>query len=141
MEIKKAAKWFLSKEPMTHRKLQSLLYYSYCTHLVFHETKLFSEKFQGWSTGPIALSIFDEFKDYRNSKIPQGEAPEVKVSKDELRVLGYVWRVYGRFEDKDLRKLISGDDPWRISREGLNPIENGNRTITDKDIYNYYAAP
>jgi uncharacterized phage-associated protein len=57
--VKDIAKWFLSKESMSHKKLQKLCYYSqawYCA--LYNGTPLFEDEVQAWIHGPVIASLY-----------------------------------------------------------------------------------
>lgn len=63
--IEEIKNWFLSKESMTPKKLQKLLYYAYSWDMVFEnedidnlDVFLFNEEFEAWVHGPVIPDIW-----------------------------------------------------------------------------------
>ena len=64
-DVYEIAKWFLHTEPMTHKKLQKLLYFSYGIYLAQNNencnklnNSLFKNKFEAWVHGPVDPKIY-----------------------------------------------------------------------------------
>ena len=62
-------RWFLTSMPMTHKKLQKLLYFSYGIYLAQNNcnvnelnNQLFENKFEAWVHGPVDPDIYSMFK-------------------------------------------------------------------------------
>ncbi|MFP5528706.1 Panacea domain-containing protein, partial [Peptococcus simiae] len=48
------ANWFLSKDSMTHKKIQKLCYYAQAWYCALYDgTPLFKEEIQAWVHGPV----------------------------------------------------------------------------------------
>ena len=52
------ANWFLSKEGMTHKKLQKLCYYAQAWYLALYKNKLIDGYFEAWVHGPVNSSLY-----------------------------------------------------------------------------------
>ena len=76
LNIFDVANWFLSKEEMTHKKLQKLCYYAYswfiyiyndnCNHI---KNRLFDKIFVAWVHGPINVELYEKYKNNNFYKI------------------------------------------------------------------------
>ena len=49
-------------EKLSNRKLQKLVYLAYGFYLVGDNKKLFEEKFEAWSHGPVCKKLYDKIK-------------------------------------------------------------------------------
>ncbi|MCF0212066.1 MAG: DUF4065 domain-containing protein [Bacteroidales bacterium] len=49
--------------PMSHLKLQKLLFYCDAYHLAYFDEELISEQFEAWVHGPVCRVVFDSLKD------------------------------------------------------------------------------
>src|SRR5690606_31825912 len=83
--VEAVAKWFLSRKSMSPKKLQKMLYYAYVWVLtLLNESaddlnnRLFEEKFEAWVHGPVIYSVYDQYREWGFSDIPQyeGEVPK-----------------------------------------------------------------
>ena len=48
--------------PMSHLKLQKLLFYCDAYHLAYFDTELISDKFEAWVHGPVCRKVYDSLK-------------------------------------------------------------------------------
>lgn len=70
------AKWFLSRvdrdsgDSITHLKLQKLVYYAQAWNLAHFGEPLFDEELKAWTHGPVAPSVWHEYKDSRWDALP-----------------------------------------------------------------------
>ena len=145
MDAKKIADWFLSKESMSPKKIQKLVYYAYSWYLTLMNdcpedlnNRLFDEKIKAWVHGPVIESIYQEYKGYKFYQIPKKEINESEYDEDTLDVLNQVWDVYGKFNANELESITHQEEPWIKARGDLSPLENGYNSIDDKVIFNYY---
>ncbi|GIP63381.1 hypothetical protein J32TS6_19360 [Virgibacillus pantothenticus] len=137
--------WFLSKDSMSPKKLQKLLYYAYSWTLTLQNedvddlgNKLFASKFEAWVHGPVIPSVYQDYREYGYQNIPQKTENEI-IFDDEIEdVLQQVWEEYGDYTGNQLETITHQEDPWLNAREGYSPVERCNVPITDKDIFEYY---
>lgn len=137
--------WFLSKDSMSPKKLQKLLYYAYAWTLTLGnesadalDNKLFNKNFEAWVHGPVIPSVYRDFKSHGFNNIPRNDDTLV-VFDDEIEdVLNQVWEVYGEFNGNELESITHQETPWMNAREGLSSIEPSRNSISDVDIFHYY---
>lgn len=141
------AKWFLSKEAMTPKKVQKLVYYAYAWYLTLSneekdklQNRLFSEDIQAWVHGPVVYELYDEYKTYRFNTIPKDLNTDFEFNIDTVDVLEQVWEVYGHFNANELESITHQEDPWILTREGYGPLDACNEVITDDKIFEYYGS-
>ena len=135
------ANWFLSKEPMTHKKLQKLCYYAQAWLYVFECNKVSSE-FEAWVHGPVNRKLWNKFRSFGYSNIPCDELKKVSVTIDDpevLDVLNSVWETYGEFTGFELENLTHKETPWIEARKGLENFEPSDRLISKDTMKKYYS--
>lgn len=71
LSAKDVAKYILTVQPMTHLKLQKLLYFAYEEFLKKTGTKLFSDKIFAWDHGPVVQTVYTEYKKFGSKMIFQ----------------------------------------------------------------------
>ena len=135
-----AAEWFLSKEPMTHGRLQCLLYLAYKEYLYgwngdIDEIKniLFDEKPYAWWYGPTFQSVFQKYSDYhfQDKKIPKIEkAPSLPIPLDYM--FSKVWEKTCNCTDDSLAYAVAQEAPYRVARH-----KDPETPMDDKSIYLY----
>ena len=144
--IDNVIKFFLSKEAMSPKKLQKLLYYAYSWTLALLNdskddlrTKLFDERIEAWVHGPVIPSVYVKYKDYGWDEIPQENSFDSNVfAADVLDVLEQVWTVYGNMNGNKLEAICHRETPWINARAGIPPFEASHAIIKDSDIFEYY---
>ncbi|MBG9986224.1 SocA family protein [Facklamia sp. DSM 111018] len=145
MEAVDVAKWFLSKESMSPKKIQKLVYYAYSWYLtLMNETveginnRLFDEKIKAWVHGPVIYSIYNEYREYGYHNVPKQDTDENLYTEDMLDVFQQVWDVYGDYSANELESITHQEEPWREARGELKPLDNGYDSIKDETIFSYY---
>lgn len=143
--IEDVANWFLSKESMTPKKLQKLLYYAYAWYLTLQnesseelDNKLFDEEFEAWVHGPVVYSIYDKYRHKGYNEIEKFEGQLPQFDEDTLDILEQVWDEYGHFNGNELESITHQESPWINARKGYGPLDRCNEVINDKDIYECY---
>lgn len=137
------AKWILASidreagDAITHLKLQKLVYYAQAWSLALRGEPLFDEELRAWAHGPVADSIFQEYKHLGWEAIP---APtDVPNLSEEVREhIGSVIEVYGDFSAKHLEKMTHAEGPWKAARGNLSPEARSNAVIPKAHIAEFY---
>ena len=138
--VRDIAKWFLSKESMTHKKLQKLCYYAQAWYCALYDgAPLFCDEIQAWVHGPVVASLYPVYANYRWESIPQENFDEVHLPDDVIRVLDAVYNTYSEFTGDQLESLTHSEDPWKKARGGLKPWETSNEPISCAEMRRYYG--
>lgn len=144
-DLEDVINWFLSKDSMSPKKLQKLLYYAYSWTLALQnddveslDNKLFDARFEAWIHGPVIPSIYQQFRFYGYHDIPQYTETKIKFNEEIEDILQQVWDEYGNYTGNQLETITHQEDPWLNAREGYSPVERCNVPITDEDIFEYY---
>ena len=135
------AQWFLSRESMTHKKLQKLCYYSqawYCA--LFDGTPLFKENFEAWVHGPVCRELYPKYAGYGWSVIPMENNNDDVFSKDATDILKAVYDLYGKYNGDQLEEMTHQENPWLNQRSGLKEYEPSTNVISVKDMRDYYLS-
>src|SRR5699024_415071 len=101
-QLQDVVKWFLSKDSMSPKKLQKLLYYAYAWTLTLQnenvtelERKLFKENFEAWVHGPVIPDVYYRYRGYGYNEIELFEEETIVFDEDTQDVLEQVWDEYG----------------------------------------------
>ena len=126
-------------QPMTTMKLQKLVYYSQAWSLVWDEAPLFEENIEAWANGPVVRELFDYHRGmYEISAIPIGN-PRL-LNQEQQETIDAVLEYYGDKSAQWLIELTHMEDPWIQARNGLPPLERGDRIISLDTIADYYSS-
>lgn len=124
----------LHPEPL---KLQKLLYLAQGFSFAFYDKELFSEEIEAWVHGPVVKSVYQEFREYKYNPIDiVFKLPE--FNQDTLDVLNYVKNNFSKYDSKFLEEMTHNQEPWMMSRDGLDPDEKSDKTIPKEAIANYF---
>lgn len=85
LEALDVAKFILSVRPMSHLKLQKLLYLSYERFLKATGEKLFDDPIVAWKFGPVVESVYEEYKGNGADPLPS-EEDDVILSSHQFAV-------------------------------------------------------
>jgi len=135
-------------------KLQKILYYVQAWHLVFFDKHpLFYEEPMAWVNGPVYREIYNKYKKdwqrHENISIKKGINIEEEMNKilnnlelddEQVKFLFAVLQKYATMTSGQLVYLTHAEDPWNEAREGLQPFERSENTISFDSMYNYYSS-
>lgn len=143
------AKFVLSITPMSHLKLQKILYLCYEKYLKKTGVQLFKDEIYAWRYGPVIETVYHEYKSYGSGLIPYEEDDTVIINTCELAVKPSFMRIlvsehgeatisiilsvlkeYDKYSAGELVDITHMDGkPWKkVYKEGLN------KKITDEVI-------
>lgn len=132
------AKSIINKIHPVPLTLQKLLYFSQGYSYTFYNRPLFLDDMEGWVHGPVVKSVYHMFKDYKYNPIDVN-FEVYELDEDANNVISYVINNYTKFNDKYLETLIHHQEPWILSRQGLDPDERNDKTILKENIANYFV--
>jgi len=132
------AKWILASvdrdagDSITHLKLQKLVYYAQAWSLALRGKPLFDEELQAWAHGPVAESVFHEYRDFSWRAIPAPEeVPEIDA--DDAELVDEIVETYGEYSAKQLERMTHSEKPWMETRGDL-PVEARSSRLIGKEL-------
>ena len=139
------AKYFLTKESMTQKKLQKLVYYAYAWYIVSFNNNvnriknlLFIEKPEAWVHGPVFRTLYDAYRTYGWNNIPKVDNFNFK-DKGLEKFLDSIWDIFGKYDGDELEVMTHKETPWIKARNGISAIAPSTEKINEEDIYLYYS--
>lgn len=143
------ADFFLSKEELSPKKIQKLVYYSYAWFLATNNdtvesgdaitNKLFKETPEAWLHGPVFRSLYEKYKTYGWRKVEKGKAPKID-NKDIVEFLEKIWATFGEYSADALEYMTHQETPWINARREEKSLQSTNNKISDLDIYVFYNS-
>lgn len=126
--------------PMSHLKLQKLLFYAQALHLAYFDEPIIEDDFEAWVHGPVSRKVFGKVKGksilYNEIKYepdPAKPSPETLLQEaltgEQIQVVQDVLDEYSRLSSLELEGLTHSEQPWQDARKGLGQAE-----ICDKPI-------
>ena len=132
--------------PMSHLKLQKLLFYCDAYHLAYFDKQLISDKFEAWVHGPVSRKVYQKlsgksilYSDVSYSKIDKidedTEFDNLTLSQKEL--LNSVLEELNPWTGLQLEKATHNEDPWIKARRGYGEADKCTVEI-DKELTRTY---
>lgn len=135
------ADWFLSKEPMTHKKVQKLTYYYKAWGwALYNQDMIPGYEFQAWVHGPVSPELFQKYKGNFWMDLPQTPDNSHVFNARELSLLSSVWETYGGMSANALEVQTHLEEPWRRARGGLPENVNCENVISWEVMRDYYRS-
>ncbi len=140
------ANYFLERagreRPITHMKVQKLVYFAHGWHLGITQKPLINEQVEAWYYGPVIPSLYQDLKSWGTDPITdlittieyRGSAasgrlelvtPKVpEEDKDTQKLLDAIWGVYGQWTAGQLSmKTHEADSPWsKVMADNSNEL-------------------
>lgn len=126
-------------ELLTNLKLQKLLYYAQAWHLALKGQELFPEDFQAWVHGPVLLSQYHRFKDFKWRPI------DTAVSRPELdpdlyAFLDEIIDIFAAETAVALEIMTHRERPWIEARGELPIHEPCSNYISKQTMAEFYKS-
>ncbi|MDO9556536.1 MAG: DUF4065 domain-containing protein [Coriobacteriia bacterium] len=130
-------------DSITNLKLQKLVYYAQAWHLVSLGEPLFAEDIQAWAHGPAVYPLWKRFSDCGWHAIPTDEVVDRaligSIPPASAQVIDSVLEAYSHLSAVELEDLTHAEDPWLVTRQGLQPDESSNRVIEHALMTEFYV--
>lgn len=133
------AKYFINELHPEPLKLQKLLYFAQGFSYAFYDKELFNDDFEAWVHGPVIPSIYHEYKSYEYNPIDLNYNLK-EFSNDVIDLLEYIKKNYAKYDAKYLEEITHKEEPWLLSRTGLDPDERSDKTIPKSNIAAYFTS-
>jgi uncharacterized phage-associated protein len=135
-----------SKGPMSHLKLQKLLYYCEAYHLAYFEVSLISETFEAWVHGPVCKDVFDSLtnKSLLHSDIGfNGTYDPISMVREALAteqfsLVSEVINHLSNWTGIQLESSTHSELPWIEARVGLSAGDKSSRIISKQTMKEFY---
>lgn len=109
-------KGFEENAPITHMKLQFLLFLAQGDYMALHTGQpLFPENFERWKFGPVCRDVYDRFKEKQDKPLNEPAQPTIDIAAGPVRnFLDWVWLKYRQYTSSELLERIERDFPINI---------------------------
>lgn len=130
--------FFLSKESMTHKKLQKMCYYAYSWYLALYDKCLFNDgKFEAWVHGPVNPNLYQRYRDWGWRDIPK-KSRKINLPLEITAFLDIIYNTFSGFSGDELESMTHQEAPWIEARRGFLPEQPSNQVISDNTIKSFY---
>lgn len=134
ISVYKAADYFLTKDTMTHKKLQKLCYYAQVLYAGMYQEKLINTDFEAWVHGPVSRELF--FK-YKGKKEISKKIQEIELCEKEKLILNATYLIYGKLTGDALESLTHSEFPWLNARNGIDEATYSEEVINFEEIQKF----
>lgn len=135
-------RWFLTSMPMTHKKLQKLLYFSYGIYLAQNNfnvnelnNQLFENKFEAWVHGPVDPDIYSMFKNNGINELFIERPITTNFDERIIRALNKTMELYGNYDADELERKTHMQAPWLKARNGIEATEVSTTRLSEREIF------
>ncbi len=127
-------------DPLSHLRLQKLLYYVQGWSLAHRNKTMFAERIEAWAHGPVVPEIYREYSAFgRDPFTIEGEPSDFNLSEEEREFASEIWEAYKPFSASKLREMTHLEAPWVDARKGYAPMDRCNVEITPAALLEYFS--
>lgn len=135
--------------PMSHLKLQKLLFYCQAYHLAKFDEPLFNEDFEAWVHGPVCRDVYDVLKgksvlysDLTYSEYDFDAEIVLKdvVASEQFEIVNDVLTSLKDWTGSELEAATHNEQPWITARKGFAPNENCTKLIDKDEMRSFYKS-
>lgn len=132
--------------PMSHLKLQKLLFYCDAYHLAYFDVELIEDKFEAWVHGPVSRKVFDSLKDksllysdieYVDNGINIDETFE-SLSSLQKDLLNNILSTLSTWTGTELEASTHDEKPWLEARLGYGEADRCHELISKETTRTFY---
>lgn len=133
------ADYFLSKDSMSHKKLQKLCYFAQAWYLANYGRPLVPNRFEAWVHGPVSPDLYSKYRGWGWEEIPQSNLPVCFDDPAITSFLDQVYDVYGDYDADRLETITHNEEPWLRARKGCPMGVYSRNPISQNDMRDYYG--
>lgn len=134
--------------PMSHLKLQKLLYYCEAYHLAYFDTPLVHQEFEAWVHGPVCRDVFSQLKSkallYSDIAFMGDYDPTETLrhllTTDQVQVIEDTASELATWTGLQLEATTHNEKPWIEARYGLSPADKSTRIISKETMMVFYKS-
>ena len=135
------ANWFLTKEQMSHRKLQKLCYYAVAWGYALLDRAICdNSEFEAWVHGPVSPMLYEKYQGNGWVELKPDEDFSCTFDDVTLDLLESTWITYGHHTGNSIAALTHTELPWISARIGLEANEPSSSLIDVHDMKRFYKS-
>ena len=132
--------------PISHLKLQKLLFYCEAYHLAYFESELLNQQFEAWVHGPVCRDVFNNLKDksliYADISFDNCYNPKHKLegllTTNQMEVVNDVLEELSEWTALELENATHSETPWINARKGHAASERCVAQISKDEMRSFY---
>lgn len=126
-------------DPLTHLRLQKLLYYVQGWHLAVFGKPMFESRIEAWRKGPVVVELYPVLAHHGKACIEDLGKPE-NLSRTEEEFVRSVWTKYNEFSAGKLSEMTHREKPWKDAWGELPADARSNEEITLASMRDYFTS-
>ncbi|QTE36536.1 DUF4065 domain-containing protein [Mucilaginibacter gossypii] len=134
--------------PMSHLKLQKILYYIEGYHLAYFNDSVIDDDFQAWVHGPVSKKIYDSLKNksilhteltYQKSEGENNPDEVLKntLTQDQVDFINETVEELSKISSTQLENMTHSEEPWINARRGYSAADRC-EVVIDKELMKKY---
>ena len=133
--------------PMSHLKLQKLVFYCDAYHLAYFGEELVDDQFEAWVHGPVSRKLYNSLKDksilysdiaYSPIKGIDEDKLFAELSSDQQSLLKEVLDTLSSWTALELERATHREKPWIDARGNISIAEKSNAIISKEEMMSFY---
>lgn len=138
--------------PMSHLKLQKVLYYMQAWHATYFKDGLYENGVlpEAWVNGPVYRQVYHQYKTNGSDDLTStvegdaeagidGTLTELRLNDNQKKLLIEVLEAYSILPPERLVGLTHREKPWRAAREGYEAFDNCSEKISLQSMIDCYS--
>lgn len=133
--------------PMSHLKLQKLVFYCDAYSLAYFGKELVTDNFEAWVHGPVCRRLYDTLKDKSKLYSDVGysydgtdvDAEFAKLSSDQQDLVKSILDQLSKWNSLELETATHQEMPWQKARMGYGEADKCNVVISKQDMKEFYG--
>ncbi len=127
-------------DPLTHLRLQKLLYYVQGWSLAWRGRPAFESTIEAWRHGPVVVEVYPVFAAFADASIPPSEGSEfVPLSDEDKAFVASVWEGYKRYSASQLWRMTHAERPWQEAWGDRGPSDSGREPVDPESIRDWFG--
>ena len=128
-----------SKYEITNMSLQKLLYYIEAFCQVLLNKRVFTNRCEAWTYGPVYPDVYEKYKSFGREQIQVEKMDLSEVIDQPYRdVIDYVLNLFAIYNGVTLKDFSHAEDPWKNAHSGYGERERCEEEITHEAITQYF---
>lgn len=133
--------------PMSHLKLQKLLYYCDAYHLAYFDQELVEDSFEAWVHGPVSRKVYNSLKDksmlyaelgYSHSPGEDVDRDFKELTQDQQDLVNSILIDLSTWTGPDLERATHNERPWIEKRIGCSEADKCDEIISKETMRTFY---
>lgn len=132
--------------PMSHLKLQKLLFYCDAYNLAYFDQELVTDKFEAWVHGPVSRKVYDNLKDksilYSDLKYTDKghdvDSEFDRLASSQKELLTSVLDTLSKWTGMELERATHKEQPWQEARKGYAEADKCSVLLSKDTTRQYY---